>query len=102
MTRMSKATEAYAAMSSWANGGPGTVEEFTDAFLRDHNTLQSQVVSLWLMALYAWVDFVEGVGPDGSGRTGDWRIDARNETAYRKAKAIVELLGPKGWQVPFI
>lgn len=95
------AADAYSTTSEWVNGGPGSDQDFIDRFLRDHNTLQSQVVSLWLKTLYAWVDFVETDGPDG-GRNGSWRIDARNETAYRKAKAIVDLLGPKGYQVPFI
>jgi hypothetical protein len=93
MIETPSAKEAYAGMSRWVNGGAGSDNEFIAEFLRDHNTLQSQVVSLWLRALYAWVHDIE---------LASWRIDARNDVAFQKAQAIVELLGERGYQVPFI
>lgn len=88
------AADAYATQSAYVNNMAHIHrdETFIAEFLSDHRTLQSQVASLWLKTLYAWVE----ADPDGT------FTDERNLPAWRKAKAVTVALGPDGWAVPFV
>lgn len=85
-----EAKEAYAAVSHYANVMLHDRETFVNEFLRDHNTLQQQIGSLFIQCL---VKFAKGQ-----------TYDARNEALRKKCQMIVDVLGdgPEAWAVPFI
>lgn len=85
------ATDAYKALSSWTNGMLHKDDVFVDEFLKEHRTLQSQMVSLFLKCIVA---LAEHPG---------W-VDARNEAAMRKCLIVKKALDDahEPTSVPFI
>lgn len=81
------ADEATKILSTFVNNSIHDPDAFAEAVARDHRTLQSQTVSLFLKTIY---------------RIAENDTDARNEVAVAKCKKVVEALGPDGWAVPFI
>jgi hypothetical protein len=84
--RTSVGAQVYEQVSQMVNGGPGK-EEFVIAFLKDHNTLQQQIGSLFLRCLLALAEQDDRFG------------DLRNEAIRTKARKIQENVD---WPVPLI
>jgi hypothetical protein len=82
-----KARSVVQALSDWVNEMGHCNQDFVEAVMREHRTLQQQIFEVMLACMDAWAK--------------EEHFDLRNEFTVKKCQEIMNLF-PGGPSVPFI